>query len=70
MTRVSKALRAEQHVLLVTTHCSLVQHFDGERFCHVMLAESLFQLLQRGALPLPKHHQVNVAEGKKKRKES
>lgn len=53
----------QKHALV--THCSLVQHFNGERFRHVMLAKSLFQLLQRGALPLPEHHQVNVTEGEK-----
>lgn len=49
---------------MLVTYCSLVQHFDRERFCHVMLTKSLFQLLQWGTLPFPKHHQVNITESK------
>lgn len=33
-----------------------------------MLAKSLFQFLQRGALPLAKHHQVDIAEGENQEK--
>lgn len=62
-TYICIARRDEKRVTVVTTHRSLVQHFDGERFGHIMLAKSLFQLLQRGTLPLPKDHQVNVTEG-------
>ena len=51
---------------VATTHCSFVQHFNGARFCHIVLAKGLFQLLKWRALPLPKHHQVNVTGGKNK----
>lgn len=59
---------AEERVLFANTHCSFVQHFNGERFCHVMLTKGLFQLLERGSLPLPKHYQINITECQKNEK--
>ena len=45
------------------THRCLVQHFDGEGLGHVVFPQGLLQLLEREAVPLPKHHQVNVTVG-------
>lgn len=61
---------AEKHFLFANTHCCFVQHFNGERFCHVMLTKSLFQLLERRSLPLPKHHQIDITECQKTKQQS
>lgn len=61
-----KKLRKSEHVLFTKTHRSFVQHFNGERFCHIMLTKSLFQLLEWRSLPLPKHYQVNITEHQKR----
>lgn len=61
---------AEERVLFANTHCGFVQHFNGERFCHVMLTKSLFQLLERRSLPLPKHYQINITECQKMKRQS
>lgn len=58
----------EERVLFANTHCGFVQHFNGERFCHVMLTKGLFQLLERRSLPLPKHYQINITKYQKNEK--
>lgn len=46
-------------------YCCFVQDFDGMWAGHVVFVQGLLQLLQRGVVPLSKHHQVNVTMAKK-----
>lgn len=47
------------------TYGRLVQDFDGMWTGHVVFVQRLLELLQRGVVPLSKHHQVNVTMAKK-----
>lgn len=47
-------------------YCSFVQNFDGMWAGHIVFVKGLLQFLQRGVVPLSKHHQVNVTMGKNK----
>lgn len=45
-------------------YCGFVQNFDGMWTGHVVFVQGLLQFLQRGVVPFPKHHQVNVTRAK------
>lgn len=58
----------QKDIYSLVAYGSLVEDFDGIWAGHIVFFQGLLQFLQRGMVPLSKHHQVNVTEDKSSKK--